>query len=89
MAGAIGNTLDRIRSGYVIDFIHVHHWPIFNVADALIVAGGLLLALGMRKGLRRGLEGGLPDVIAAGLDPSLTSRSADGSSRGGHPPPAP
>jgi signal peptidase II len=43
VAGAIGNTLDRVRRGYVIDFIHVHHWPVFNVADVLVVVGAVLL----------------------------------------------
>ncbi len=41
-AGAIGNLLDRLLRGYVVDFIHLVHWPIFNVADVLIVAGALL-----------------------------------------------
>jgi signal peptidase II len=43
VAGALGNALDRLRRGYVIDFIHLHHWPVFNVADILVVAGALLL----------------------------------------------
>jgi signal peptidase II len=47
-AGAIGNTLDRARRGYVIDFIHLHHWPVFNVADILVVAGIALLGLTAR-----------------------------------------
>lgn len=42
LAGAIGNVADRFVRGYVVDFIHVHHWPVFNVADALLVAGMLL-----------------------------------------------
>lgn len=50
LAGAIGNLLDRVRLGYVIDFIDVHaglfgyphlHWPTFNVADSLIVVGAV------------------------------------------------
>jgi signal peptidase II len=45
VAGAAGNVIDRIMRGYVIDFIHVHMWPVFNVADVLIVAGTILLAL--------------------------------------------
>ena len=45
-AGAIGNVVDRMRLGYVVDFIHLRHWPVFNVADVLIVVGGALLALG-------------------------------------------
>lgn len=38
-AGAIGNALDRAVRGYVIDFLHLHYWPVFNVADVLIVVG--------------------------------------------------
>jgi signal peptidase II len=48
-AGAIGNAYDRMRFGYVIDFLEVHivnyHWPDFNVADSAIVVGGILLLL--------------------------------------------
>jgi signal peptidase II len=47
LAGALGNAYDRIRFGYVIDFLEVHiihyHWPDFNVADSAIVVGGMLL----------------------------------------------
>ncbi len=44
MGGAVGNALDRIMHGYVVDFLHVHHFPIFNVADSSIVVGvGLLI----------------------------------------------
>lgn len=47
-AGAVGNLIDRIRLGEVIDFLDVHwyqhHWPAFNVADSAITVGvGLLL----------------------------------------------
>ncbi len=45
LAGALGNFIDRVRQGYVVDFFHVTHWPVFNVADSCIVVGvGLLLA---------------------------------------------
>jgi len=48
LAGILGNLTDRVRLGFVIDFIHVHagqyHWPTFNVADASISFGALLLA---------------------------------------------
>jgi signal peptidase II len=43
-AGAVGNVLDRLRHGYVVDFIHVQYWPVFNVADVLICVGAILLA---------------------------------------------
>src|SRR5689334_9807319 len=39
LAGALGNFADRVGRGFVVDFIHVAHWPIFNVADAAIVIG--------------------------------------------------
>ncbi|MDZ7790585.1 MAG: signal peptidase II [Xanthomonadales bacterium] len=49
IGGAIGNLIDRIRFGYVVDFIDVHyagwHWPAFNLADSAIVAGVILLLL--------------------------------------------
>lgn len=44
-AGAVGNYLDRIVRGYVVDFVHVHHWPVFNVADAYVTVGFVLLGL--------------------------------------------
>jgi signal peptidase II len=43
LAGAVGNLIDRLRLGYVIDFIDVRFWPVFNVADMGIVAGVFLL----------------------------------------------
>jgi signal peptidase II len=47
-AGALGNGIDRLARGHVVDFIHVHHWPVFNLADVYITAGALLLFLGVR-----------------------------------------
>ena len=48
LAGIAGNMTDRARLGYVIDFIVMHagsyHWPTFNIADASITIGALLLA---------------------------------------------
>lgn len=48
LAGIVGNLTDRARLGYVIDFIALHagqyHWPTFNIADASITIGALLLA---------------------------------------------
>jgi signal peptidase II len=42
--GATGNLIDRIRLGYVVDFIDVPHWPTFNVADSGITVGVIILA---------------------------------------------
>ena len=49
IAGALGNLLDRFIRGYVIDFIYLHHWPIFNVADVTICLGATALFLGFRQ----------------------------------------
>jgi signal peptidase II len=49
LAGAIGNLYDRIRFGFVTDFLEVHivryHWPDFNLADSAIVIGACLMFL--------------------------------------------
>jgi signal peptidase II len=49
LAGALGNVIDRLRLGHVIDFIHVHwgehYFPAFNVADSAITIGAALLLL--------------------------------------------
>ena len=47
-AGAFGNGLDRLFRGHVVDFIHLTHWPVFNVADVYITVGGILLLLKLR-----------------------------------------
>ena len=57
LGGAAGNLVDRLRVGHVIDFIHFHFWPVFNVADMSIVGGVILLALTM---LREGKEPAKP-----------------------------
>jgi signal peptidase II len=55
VSGAVGNMVDRVRLGYVVDFIYFHihqsfEWPTFNVADSTITVGVALLLLdGMRR----------------------------------------
>jgi signal peptidase II len=39
LGGALGNLADRVARGYVVDFIHVEHWPVFNVADTWVTLG--------------------------------------------------
>lgn len=47
LAGAVGNLIDRIRQGLVIDFFDFRIWPVFNVADIAIVLGvaGMIFAI--------------------------------------------
>ncbi len=54
VAGAVGNLLDRVVRGYVVDFVHLAHWPVFNVADVLIAVGGILLATSLTPKKRAG-----------------------------------
>lgn len=49
LGGALGNVIDRIALGYVVDFLDFHlagwHWPAFNLADSAISAGAVLLVV--------------------------------------------
>ena len=49
LGGAIGNLIDRLAYGHVIDFLDVHiagwHWPAFNIADSAITIGAVLFVL--------------------------------------------
>jgi len=61
IGGALGNLIDRLRLGYVVDFILVHwrndwYYPAFNVADSAISVGAVLLVFFALFGGRRGAE---------------------------------
>ena len=45
LGGSVSNLVDRVRLGYVTDFLHVRYWPAFNLADSFIVVGVGLLFL--------------------------------------------
>ena len=51
VGGAIGNVIDRIRLGYVVDFFDFRIWPVFNVADVAIVSGviGIMIVVLLKK----------------------------------------
>jgi signal peptidase II len=54
IGGAVGNLIDRLRFGYVIDFVHWYwnsfHWPVFNLADSVIsIAAVLLIVFSFRS----------------------------------------
>lgn len=73
LGGALGNLLDRIRLGHVTDFILLPNWPAFNIADASITVGVVLLAWtvirhddsGSKEAEREAGEDGQPDTEAA------------------------
>jgi signal peptidase II len=72
LGGATGNLLDRIFRapgpfrGWVVDWIQVPHWPVFNLADSAIVCGGALMVLLAARGHRLDAEPqpGTPDPAA-------------------------
>jgi signal peptidase II len=45
LGGAVGNLIDRVRLGHVTDWIHISHYPTFNLADSCITVGMLTLAV--------------------------------------------
>jgi signal peptidase II len=49
LGGAAANAVDRFRQGYVVDFVDLHRWPVFNVADAAIVIGILITAVTLSR----------------------------------------
>jgi signal peptidase II len=61
VAGAVGNLIDRVRFGEVVDFLDiyvgVHHWPAFNVADSAITCGAILLAMILLRRRKGGADG--------------------------------
>jgi signal peptidase II len=57
LGGAIGNVIDRLAYGHVVDFLDFHvggwHWPAFNMADSAIVGGAILLVVDELLRVRR------------------------------------
>lgn len=79
MGGAAGNLLDRLRLGHVTDFIDVGVWPVFNLADASIVTGLVLLGwLYLRPGRAPMPSGDLTDAVVARVDGPVLPRGKDG-----------
>ncbi len=88
LGGAMGNLTDRIfRSpgplrGWVVDWIQVPHWPVFNLADSAIVCGGVLMVLLATRGHR--LDGTVeaarsrPDPVSARPDQPRQEPRSDG-----------
>jgi signal peptidase II len=77
MAGIVGNMIDRVRLGEVVDFIELHwqslySWPTFNVADSAICIGAILLALEMLREERAARIRSISGVEAPASAPEKT-----------------
>ena len=68
LGGALGNLIDRLRFGYVVDFVHVywreHQWPDFNAADSAITIGVTLLVLDILRSPHAETSG-KTDIVAS------------------------
>jgi signal peptidase II len=69
LAGIVGNMIDRVRLGEVVDFIELHwrdlySWPTFNIADSAICIGAALLAIEMLKEEKAAREQSAPSTPA-------------------------
>jgi len=82
LGGATGNLVDRLLRypgplrGYVVDWIQLPHWPVFNVADSSIVCGGILAVLLAGRGVR--IDGTGPGRPASGPDGGRPGGGAPG-----------
>jgi signal peptidase II len=86
MGGAIGNLIDRVRLGEVVDFIEIGygrwHWPVFNVADSAVTIGVILFAITWPRA-QENRDGADVDAVGAGSERrgeagSIPGRGADG-----------
>jgi signal peptidase II len=68
VGGSVSNLADRIREGHVTDFIHITHWPTFNLADSFIVIGVALLALGLIRVEHKKSQAPVDPDPSSGLD---------------------
>jgi signal peptidase II len=91
LGGALGNLADRmLRSpgvlrGHVVDWIELPHWPVFNLADASIVCGGVLAVLLASRGLQ--VDGTVHRDDEPAPPPDPAERPADEEARSGGPRP--
>jgi signal peptidase II len=80
LGGATGNLIDRIFRypglfrGYVVDWIELPHWPVFNLADSAIVCGGVLAVLLSARGIRL-------DGTRTGTEPPASPENPDSSNK--------
>jgi signal peptidase II len=87
LGGACGNLTDRIfRSpgpfrGWVVDWIELPHWPVFNLADSAITCGGVLMVLLAVFG--RGIEGAIRPAGGPSGQPEQTQPDGDAGQHGG------
>jgi len=76
LGGAVGNLIDRVQYGYVTDFVSVGRFAVFNVADASITIGVVIMIYGVWMKERKPKPA--PAPVAEGGEPSLPEEPHDG-----------
>jgi signal peptidase II len=88
LGGAVGNLIDRLYQGYVTDFVSVGEFPVFNIADACISLGVVVLFVGMwfqereNKALKASAESANSSIDENKSDPSLSPALPPDEARG-------
>ncbi len=79
LGGAMGNLIDRVRLGHVVDFIDVGAWPVFNIADSSIVVGliGLMWTVASAKHGERAPVEPTPAVVFTPAERDWTEQAPD------------
>lgn len=85
LGGAVGNLIDRLTLGYVTDFVSIGMFPVFNVADASISTGVVVLFIGMTVQERREKAGRLAAMAAAEANAGSETAPDAGSESTGKP----
>lgn len=80
LGGALGNLLDRLTRGYVVDFIYFKFWPVFNTADSCIFVGVVLMAFFLLRQGEKGPEEGLEAPMAEGHEKESSEQNLSATS---------
>ena len=80
LGGALGNLLDRLTRGHVVDFIHFKFWPVFNMADSCIFVGVVLMAFFLLRQGEKGPEEGREAPMAEGHEKESSEQNLSATS---------
>ena len=80
LGGALGNLLDRLTRGYVVDFIYFKFWPVFNTADSCIFVGVVLMAFFLLRQGEKGPEEGREAPMAEGHEKESSEQNLSATS---------
>lgn len=83
LGGAVGNLIDRVLRGYVVDYVYIQiiHYPVFNLADSAVVLSVLYLIVrawrARPEATQRGIAGGVDESVAEAADGEQNATAGD------------